>query len=327
MWRPVLHRLDVVPHAIVTCRSAWEVAASLARRNGFSVEKSLLLWMDHVLSAERSTRDLHRAFVGYESLLREPVATLQEAGRRLELAWPLVPADRPEELSEFLDPGLHHISVSESIDGIVAGSTYGLVHDLSETVDRARRGAVDASAFDELGARYRELAARIDPLIVEHLHQFGRREVEARLWSARLALQHQIDSASTRLGAGLSDLETGLTETKQEITDLAAQLQRVSDGLESRDRVESDRRRDADRTLRHLSEALAAAERGIEHLGQGVETARTSITRWQTDVPLELGLLQAQRGVADLKRRVERLEKRRGWLRRLWRRIKARASA
>lgn len=324
LWKPVLTTLGVAAHAVVTCRSAWEIAGSLARRNGFSVDKSMLLWIDHMLGAERVTRGLPRAFVDYATLLAEPVATLDGLGERLGVAWPIPPADRAAELSEFLDPGLHHISVSESIDDIAAGSTYSLVHDLSAALAAASEGAADPAPFDRLRERYRELAVRIDPLIVEHLHQFGRREVESRLWSARRTLQAQIDSVSTRLGGGLSGVEDGLEAARQELADLAAQLDRVSQGLESRLRVDGERQRDIDNTLRHLSAALAAAEDGIDYLRRCLEDIHASIARWQTAVPLEATLQETRRALGHVTRRVEQLEERRNWPRFWWRRALAR---
>lgn len=316
LWKPVLEELAVTVHVVITCRSAWEVAGSLARRNGFSVDKSMLLWIDHMLTAEHVSRGYRRAFVDYPTLLAEPVATLDEVGRRLSLRWPIAPAEAAADLVEILDPSLHHISVSESIDAIAAGSTYGLVHDLSDALTQARHDDASPALFDELRGRYRELSVRIDPLVVEHLHQFGRREVESRLWSARRALQDQIDSASTRLGRGLSDLEEGLADSRQELADMAAQLARVSEGLERRDAVDGERREDIDATLRHLSDALAAAENGIGFLSHGLEDVRASIERWQTAVPLESTLQETRRHLADLSRRLQLLEHRGHWLRR-----------
>ena len=45
------------------------VAGSLSRRDGFPPEKSVLVWSAYMLAAEAYTRDLPRAFVGYDALL------------------------------------------------------------------------------------------------------------------------------------------------------------------------------------------------------------------------------------------------------------------
>jgi hypothetical protein len=58
------------------------VAGSLARRDGFPREKSVLLWTAYMLAAEAYTRDLPRVFVDYDSLLtdwRGEVARLESA--------------------------------------------------------------------------------------------------------------------------------------------------------------------------------------------------------------------------------------------------------
>ena len=85
VWREIFRRLSIVPRFLIIHRPAIEVAASLTRRDGFSEEKSLLLWMEHMLSAELMSRPFERAFLSYQNLLDDPVSTLQRCWRALEL--------------------------------------------------------------------------------------------------------------------------------------------------------------------------------------------------------------------------------------------------
>ena len=101
VWQPVLARLAVAPCALLALRHPAAVARSLARRNGFPPALSVLLWLRHMLDAERDTRGLPRAVVSFEALQRDWRATLLRAGGRLELSWPRPPHDVD---TDFLDP-------------------------------------------------------------------------------------------------------------------------------------------------------------------------------------------------------------------------------
>ena len=59
----VLAEFGAAPLFVIPVRHPFEVAASLARRNGFSEAKALSLWLGHFLSVERDTRGFPRSFV------------------------------------------------------------------------------------------------------------------------------------------------------------------------------------------------------------------------------------------------------------------------
>lgn len=71
MWRAVLKAVDMPARVVIPVRSPLAVAGSLARRDGFPVEKSVLLWCVYMLAAERHSRDLPRAFVSYDGLIAD----------------------------------------------------------------------------------------------------------------------------------------------------------------------------------------------------------------------------------------------------------------
>jgi hypothetical protein len=70
-WRPVLARAGVAPRAVLPVRNPLEIMESLARRNEVPSETALLLWLGHVLAAERETRDLPRVVLAYDDLLAD----------------------------------------------------------------------------------------------------------------------------------------------------------------------------------------------------------------------------------------------------------------
>jgi hypothetical protein len=103
-WRPVLARAGVAPRAVLPIRNPLEIAASLALRNGLPSETALLLWLGHVLEAERETRDLPRIVLAHDDLLADWRAAVAPV-----LA--LLPGRfDPDEaaIAAFLRPALRH---------------------------------------------------------------------------------------------------------------------------------------------------------------------------------------------------------------------------
>ncbi len=76
---------------LLPVRHPGAVARSLAARNGFPPAFSVLLWLRHVLAAERATRGAPRAIVAFDALVADWRGTLAAAGRRAGIAWPVPP--------------------------------------------------------------------------------------------------------------------------------------------------------------------------------------------------------------------------------------------
>lgn len=120
LWLEVLADLDVELKIIIPFRDPLEVAKSLEQRDGFTLEKSSLLWLGHVLSAERETRKLTRCFVNYKQLLENPRQVIEQLTGQCGLNWPNCSEDVFKEIDEFIDPNLHHqrstLDASEPVD-------------------------------------------------------------------------------------------------------------------------------------------------------------------------------------------------------------------
>lgn len=104
-WLDAAREARFSPRVIVPFRSPGEVALSLAARDGFFEGEGVLLWLRHVLDAERNTRGLARAFVSFDSLLADPASAVQEAGRKLHIRWPSLDADA---VNQFVSPDMKH---------------------------------------------------------------------------------------------------------------------------------------------------------------------------------------------------------------------------
>jgi hypothetical protein len=113
LWLPLLRELRCAPHFALVGRSPWAIARSLHKRDQFSESKSLLLWLEHLLEAERGSRGFPRGFTTYEALLADWRGALNGVQNALALEWPVPletaagtietllqpPANRPEPAS------------------------------------------------------------------------------------------------------------------------------------------------------------------------------------------------------------------------------------
>jgi hypothetical protein len=116
-WLRVLHSLDVGPAFVIPVRNPLEVAASLKNRDGFPLAQSLLLWLRHVLDAERDTRDQARSIVSYEHLLRNWRQVVDKMASDLGLSWPPRSALSDTEIDAFLsEEGRHHTYSSDELN-------------------------------------------------------------------------------------------------------------------------------------------------------------------------------------------------------------------
>ncbi len=70
-WLPLIHDLNADVLAVHVLRNPLAVSASLLERNDFSPGRSILIWLEHVLRAERRTRGLPRLFVNFDDILSD----------------------------------------------------------------------------------------------------------------------------------------------------------------------------------------------------------------------------------------------------------------
>jgi hypothetical protein len=175
LWRTVLERLGTRASFVIPIRHPLEVARSLATRENkrFSLRYGCLLWLAHMLDAERESRSSPRVFVHYDRLLDDPVRVVEDiiskvTGRRPALAGAMATAVR-----SFVDPHLrHHYAQMEELRSHSAlyrwlGSAYGalgaLVHYPHDRAAQASLDAIgDSFASDAVGSN---TAWRLAPLL------------------------------------------------------------------------------------------------------------------------------------------------------------------
>lgn len=111
LWLEILRDMDCTPHFVIALRNPVEVVRSLKRRDGFSEAKSFLLWLEHLLEAERWSRTHPRVVVTYDQLLNDWQVTSSHIAAGLNFSWPVESASVAAQIHSFLEPSLQHYHV------------------------------------------------------------------------------------------------------------------------------------------------------------------------------------------------------------------------
>jgi hypothetical protein len=156
--QPWLESTLITCAAFLPIRHPAEVAASLRVAEGIPRSQALLLWLAHVLHAERNSRPLHRLIVDYQQLLADPKAVLIRSAHTLELAGgglPLPNTWGAEEAASFIDPQLQRQRAGTDVPGWVLDEQAEVWYDLALRVHEV---IVDSQLSEQ------ERAARMDQL-------------------------------------------------------------------------------------------------------------------------------------------------------------------
>lgn len=104
LYLPGLEAAAIKPKAVMAYRNPIDVARSLNKRDGISIEIAQLHWLRHIVDAEHATRYLKRSFIDYDRLLASPISEIERIGSELGAFKPAIIKAHETEISEFLDP-------------------------------------------------------------------------------------------------------------------------------------------------------------------------------------------------------------------------------
>ena len=107
-WLEIFVELEISPHFILSIRNPLEIAKSHKRRDRFSLEKSLLIWLKHLLSAEYFTRGYPRVFSSYDKLIENPRETIKNIFTAFNVGGLRSFAKVGDSLDAFIKPVLKH---------------------------------------------------------------------------------------------------------------------------------------------------------------------------------------------------------------------------
>lgn len=233
MWRAVLAERGIGVRVVIPVRHPLAVAGSLTRRDGFAPQKSVLVWSAYMLAAEAYTRDLPRAFVGYDALLadwRAEAARIEEAHGA---ALPRLTSAAAARIDAFLTPDLRHNAPEDGLRALGwAGDIAQRVHGWFEA--RAAGGDPDRAILDhaaaDLAHRQREIGMLVSPA-ARDLAGARAELLEARQsLEGAAAFQTELQQKVATLEAGWRADQAELAAARALIAEVDADLSAVIEG-------------------------------------------------------------------------------------------------
>jgi hypothetical protein len=320
LWLAILGELGVAVRAIYVLRHPAEVAESLALRNGFSAEKSGLLWLRHVLEAERHSRQVPRITLRYGDLLRAWRGESERIAHALGIVWPRPYDEVAPAVTGFLEHGLrHHESVY--FDRFVPPLRRWIVA-AYRALKAGSSTSEDAQAI--LDSVHRELApydSYVAACWLERVRNIGLENTRIRAVLTQIQAQlsqSQTDVTKARADSelarsALADAKAELAQTQSEFTAARAELDQKIGGLASATAQLAEARSELAAVRTEMAQEIAATRAELTHT-QGeltdVRTASTQViaqlTRIQTELAHARGELESSQ--ADSQRAHQELE-------------------
>jgi len=176
LWLPVLEAGSIVPRVVIPLRHPLEVAASLQRREGFATGLGLMLWLCHMLAAERDSRGLPRSFVSYDEVLTDWRGAMTRIGTDLGIDWQIGEATEAA-IATFLSPDLRHHAVAGA-EGLPPWAAQA--HAALGTA--VIGGSVDRAEMDRIAAILTDAEAHFGPVIGALDELLAQRTAERQHW-------------------------------------------------------------------------------------------------------------------------------------------------
>jgi len=220
VYQKALTELSIDVKVAIPTRNPMEVARSLQKRDGFSLEKGLLLWAIHLVLAEKVSRGLPRVFVGFDALIENPEAVLNSMSTHLYLDFPGGYVEKKNLIDDFLDPSLKEQKFPEHQE--IEGAP-GLVKSIYSLVARANSENLEDD-FNQLRNElfdYRKFFYNQD--IKKSLAQRKQLILKAKANDEKLSrYAHDLESRDSQIGQLQQDLASRDSQIGQLQQDLAS---------------------------------------------------------------------------------------------------------
>lgn len=273
LWKAALEATGTEPRAIIALRHPLEVAGSLSRRDGFPRAKSLLLWLAHMLNAERETRALSRSFVSYDALLEDWRGTADRLALELGIGFPKERGRIEAVVDGFLTADLRHHAVAAQIgrstrfDALVADAW-----DAFQALAVNRDDGEAMAELDRIAATLAEASEVLAPYVAwEFKALLDSRERTALLEEIERVVRAQNADYFAEIGKLTSavDAEKQSAATALETERTAAETQRAEDrakAAQAAEKAEATHRQLMASEQRSYRQAMEKVERELQAL-------------------------------------------------------------
>ena len=272
IWHRVLDRLGVAPRLVVTLRHPAEVAGSLKVRDGLPRAKTFLVWLQHMLPAERQTRGMVRTFLAYDGLMTDWRTATSKVAAELGLAWPLERARVEASIDNFLSRDLRHHVASDAFgeDGAATGLE-ALTAQAWKAFQALAHDRDDNDAMAELD-RVSETLAKASAVFAPYVTWEFRALLESR---ERIAWLEEIERVVRAESAGyfqqIAELNHAISEERQTSEAQLAEASKMT--ARAAARVEAAHRQILASEQRRYRQTLERTERELHALRPEVDRA------------------------------------------------------
>jgi hypothetical protein len=155
LWKDVLAELGIELKVVFVTRNPLDVARSLERRNGFTLDKGLGIWFNNTLAALKECDGLETVFLSYDRFLDDWETELKRCSAGLGIGWPADATALRAKMATFIRSDLRHSA--SGLDELQAGAApqpvirlHGLLLDIMVgKVELAAAGEITAAMYQE----------------------------------------------------------------------------------------------------------------------------------------------------------------------------------
>jgi hypothetical protein len=149
LLRPALAEAGIQSRAVLMLRDPAEIAQSLRARDRSTPAYAYALWLDHMIAAERDSRELPRVTICYDALLADWRGAVARLASIVGGDGAVPQGGEAERIERFLDRGLrHHLAPPSSGLEPALGAIMTEAHDaflaLADRDDDAARARINA---------------------------------------------------------------------------------------------------------------------------------------------------------------------------------------
>lgn len=205
LWLEAFRRCQHDVKIIIPVRHPLEVTASLARRDAFSVDKSVYLWLRYMLDSIRYSVDDGYGIVVYEELIQDWRASIERLRQELQITWPIDVVTATPAINKFINRDLRHHELS-AINWESEGHSFNPIADLATQLHDAlvSRAPDLILRANEIHKQLAALETIFLPLLADYRRQ---RQVD-------LKQQDELNHTLVRVVNNVNDLERTLSEER-----------------------------------------------------------------------------------------------------------------
>ena len=153
LWKDVLGELGIELSCVFAIRNPLDVARSLNKRDGFSLDKGYGIWINYLMMALQETMDIPTAFILYDNVLVDWEKELRKCSKKLQIAWPKKDRTLRAKIQSFLCNDLCH-SASEINDLYNNNAPYPVIELYKEIMNSLDNQSISKNAITKLSKEF-----------------------------------------------------------------------------------------------------------------------------------------------------------------------------